>query len=319
MKAAIIRGAGQAPVYGEISEPVVGAGEVAVQVTAAALSHVTRSRAAGTHYSADGTATVPGIDGVGRLENGQRVYFFMPGAPGGSMAERATVEVRRCLPVPDEVDDATAAAIAIPGVSSWAAFIGRAGLQRGETVLINGATGASGRLAVQIAKHLGAGKVIATGRDAKSLTALEALGADSVIQLTDDASALGPQLEQAFAAGVDIVVDYLWGRPAEAVLVAAARAGQDGRPLRYVEIGSAAGPDITLPSAVLRSSSITLMGSGLGSVPPRLLGESLTALFGAVKPAGLAVATRVVPLAEIERLWGAQTGSERLVFVPEAP
>src|SRR5271168_2131337 len=160
MKAAVVLGAGQTPVYGEFSEPEPSAGEARVAVTAAAMSQVVKSRASGSHYSSSGEFPfVVGIDGVGRLGDGGRVYFVFPRAPYGSMAERTVVPRARCLAVPDALDDLTAAAIANPGMSSWAAYVERAKLKAGETALVNGATGTAGRLAVQIARHLGAAKV----------------------------------------------------------------------------------------------------------------------------------------------------------------
>ena len=139
-------------------------------MTAAAISHVVKSRASGAHYSASGQFPfVVGIDGVGRLDDGRRVYFVLPRAPYGSMAEQTVAPSAQCLALPDDLDDVTAAAIANPGMSSWAAYKERAKLKAGETVLVNGATGTAGRLAVQIAKHLGAKKVIATARNADAL------------------------------------------------------------------------------------------------------------------------------------------------------
>jgi NADPH:quinone reductase-like Zn-dependent oxidoreductase len=157
MKAAVVAGAGQPPVYAEFAEPVAAAGEVVVDVTAAPLSQVTRARASGAHYSASGVYPfVAGFDGVGR-RGGERVYFLLPRRPFGSMAQRTVVPARSCVRLPDGIDDVTAAAIAIPAMSSWAALTTCAKLAAGETVLVNGATGISGRLAVRIARHRGAG------------------------------------------------------------------------------------------------------------------------------------------------------------------
>jgi NADPH:quinone reductase-like Zn-dependent oxidoreductase len=185
MKAAVVFGARQTPRYADFSEPMPDAGESGITVTAAAISQVVRSRASGQHYSSSGQFPfVAGVDGVGRLDDGSRVYFVMPRAPYGSMAERAMVPRAHCVALPDELDDVTAAAIANPGMSSWAALEERARLKAGETVLINGATGASGRLAVQIAKHLGARKVIATGCNIEALKSVATLGADVTIRLS---------------------------------------------------------------------------------------------------------------------------------------
>ena len=190
----------------------------------------------------------------------------------------------------------TAAAIANPGMSSWAAFKERAKLKAGETVLINGATGSAGRLAVQIAKHFGAKRVIATGRNPEALRALAALGADATIALGDDEAALEDRFRAQFAEGIDVVVDYLWGSSAERLLVAAAKGLQEGASLRFVQVGSISGPNITLPSAVLRSKAIALMGSGLGSVPRDRLAADIGELLQAAATRGFAIPVRAVPV-----------------------
>src|SRR5580700_11271181 len=186
MKAAIVVQAGQAPIYGDFREPIPVSGEVRVSVRAAALSNVVKSRASGTHYSSSGQLPfVVGIDGVGRLDDGRRVYFALPRAPFGSMSEKTVIRPSQCVPLPDDLDDVTAAAIANPGMSAWAALQERAKLTAGETVLVNGATGTAGRLAVQIAKYMGARKVVATGRNVQALKVLSVLGADVTIPLGD--------------------------------------------------------------------------------------------------------------------------------------
>jgi NADPH:quinone reductase-like Zn-dependent oxidoreductase len=315
MKAAIVQGAGQMPVYGDFSEPVASDGESLVSVTAAAISHVVKSRASGMHYSSSGRFPfVVGIDGVGRLDDGRGVYFLLPKAPFGSMAERAAVPSAQCLILPADLDDVTAAAIANPGMSSWAAYTERAGLKAGETVLVNGAAGTAGRLAVQIAKHLGAAKVIATARDARALEAVASLGADVTIPLVEDDAALESAFKAQFAAGVDVVIDYLWGCSAERLLIAAAKAGKDAVPIRFVQIGSASATDITLPSAVLRSSAIELMGSGIGSVPLDRFLRAIDGLFHATVPGGFQIAAKAVPLAEVEQAWPLDDSARRTVF-----
>src|SRR5580658_8963173 len=123
MKAAIVMEAGKPPVYRDFKDPVAENGDVLVTVGAAALSNVVRSRAAGTHYSSSGQLPfVVGIDGVGRLDDGRRVYFALPKAPFGSMSEKTVVRASQCVCLPEDLDDVTAAAIANPGMSSWAAF-----------------------------------------------------------------------------------------------------------------------------------------------------------------------------------------------------
>jgi NADPH:quinone reductase-like Zn-dependent oxidoreductase len=315
MKAAIVPGAGQTPVYGDFTEPRPSANDTSIAVTAAAISHVVKGRASGTHYSSSGQFPfVVGIDGVGRLDDGSRLYFVMPNAPYGSMAQRAVVPSAQCVALPDELDDVTAAAIANPGMSSWAAYTERAKLKRGETVLVNGATGTAGRLAVQIAKHLGAKKVIATGRNADALNAVATLGADVTIPLVENEAALESHFKEQFAEGVDVVIDYLWGKSAERLLIAGAKAGPEAVPIRFVQVGSASGPDITLPSAVLRSSAIELMGSGIGSIPLARLVRCISELLQATVPGGFKIAAKAVPLSDVEQAWPNDDSTRRTVF-----
>jgi len=312
MKAAIVTQAGRIPVYGDFAEPEPAAGENRIVVTAAALSTVVKSRASGAHYSAGSSFPfVVGIDGVGRLDDGRRVYFLLPRAPYGSMAETTVVPAAHCVTVPDGLTDIAAAALANPGLSSWAAFKERAHLEPGETVLINGATGTSGRLAVSVARYLGARKVIATGRN---VAALQSVGADAIIPLTEDFDALEASFRQHFSAGVGVVLDYLWGMSAERLLTAAARTAQEGAPIRFVQLGHSSGANITLPASILRSAALELTGSGLGSVAlPRII-RTVQELFEAAVKAGFAIETRSVPLSQVEQAWRNENLIPRVVF-----
>jgi hypothetical protein len=139
-----------------------------------------------------------------------------------------------------------------------------------------------------------------------------------VVPLVEDDDALEASLKPEFAQGVDIVLDYLWGRSARTALVAAARAGNEHRSMRFVSIGSVTGPELALPSAVLRSSRIQLIGSGLGSVPIERLTASISALLTAAGAGRLTLATRAVPLAEIATAWTAPDDGRRIVVLPGA-
>ena len=317
MKAAIVERAGQPPVFGSFDDPAPAPGLSVVRVNAAAISHVTKGRASGAHYSADGRLPlVPGLDGVGVDESGRRVYFILPEAPYGAMAQRSLVDARRCIVLPDALSDVDAAAMAIPGMSSWAALVERAHLRAGETVLVNGATGASGRLAIKVAKHLGAKKVVATGRNAATFDELRALGADVTIALTQDRGTLEQAFAQEFSQGVDVVLDYVWGPSADALIVAGAKAGPEAVAIRYVQIGAMSGADIALPGAALRSSALQLMGSGIGSIPqPRIL-AAIRGVLEAAPSAGFKIAARALPLAEVATAWNAGDAQSRIVLVP---
>jgi len=320
MKAAIVTSAGAKPTFGEFRSPVRQEGLEVITVTAAALSNLTKGRAAGSHYSADNHYPfVPGVDGVGTMADGRRVYFAMPEAPFGAMAEQTLVDPRRTNPLPDGLDDAAAAALANPGMSCFAALVERARFQAGETVLINGATGAAGLVAVQVAKQLGAGKVIVTGRNAQELESLRSRGADVVIpfDLRPENLQGVEHFEQAlmtvFADGLDVVVDYLWGSSARTILVAAAKAVEEAHPVRFIQVGEASREPVELPAAALRSSGIQIMGSGLKSVPADKLMKGILQTFDLAAQGKLYLPTAVVPLSTVAENWGAP-GMPRLVF-----
>jgi NADPH:quinone reductase-like Zn-dependent oxidoreductase len=317
MKAAIVVEAGKPPVYGDFKDPLPAPGKSLIRVTASSISQLARARASGTHYSSDGEIPfIPGVDGTGIAEDGQRVYFLLPEKPFGAMADLCVVDDRHRFALPDGLSDASAAAMAIPGMSSWAALVERANLRAGETVLINGATGASGRLAIQIARHLGAKKIIATGRQTGMFDELQRLGADVTIPLMQDTDALEQAFRNEFQQGVGIVLDYLWGISAQTLVIAAAMAGPEGIPIRFVQIGSISGATINLPGAALRSSALQLMGSGIGSVPfPRLL-HAIQGVLQAAPTAGFKIATETMPLADVTKAWADGGSDSRIVLRP---
>lgn len=305
MKAAVVDTFDRAPVHTDFPPPEPGPDEVLVDVQAAALTQLVKAQAAGRHYTNATPPFVPGADGVGRLADGRRVYFAFPRAPVGAMAQRVAVAAAFTTAIPDALDDITAAAIANPGMSSWAALSERAQIRPGERVLINGATGTSGGLAIRIARYLGAGHIVATGRRPASAEALYALGADEYIALEQPTADLQAAFSAAIEAGVDIVLDYLWGPPATAFISAAMGHGVSAPapPIRYVNIGSLAGSAIDLPAAALRSSGLRLMGSGLGSIANERLVAAAAGVFSALQPAGLTIRTQAVPLTEVSVAW----------------
>ncbi|MDE3136314.1 MAG: zinc-binding alcohol dehydrogenase family protein [Acidobacteriota bacterium] len=319
MRAAVLRQLGKPPGVEEFAEPVAGDGEVLVHVTAAALKPVDRQMAAGTHYASPRELPVLcGSDGVGLLEDGTRVFFGGPRAPFGAMAERTVVRRAQCFSVPAELDDATAAAVANPGVSAWLSLKHSAKLAAGETVLILGATGVTGMMAVQIAKVLGAGRVVAAGRNERTLRALGALGADVAIQLNRSEQ----ELIEAFRneAGnkrFDVIIDYLWGRPTESLLAAitADEFTVAGPETRLVEVGESAGPTITLPAAVLRSTALKILGTA-GIPPWATLIEAFEQVMKRAARGELRIAIERVPLADIEQAWERNASGRRIVVEP---
>ena len=320
MHAAVVHAFDAPPRYTTFADPVPAKGELLVNVTAAGLHPIVKALASGTHHgSARDLPFVPGVDGVGRLEDGSRVFFGISRSPYGTFSELGLAANWMCIPLPDGLDDATAAGIANPAMSSWVALSARAKFVAQESVLILGATGVAGRLAVQVAKRMRARRVIAAGRNPQVLGTLKELGADAVISLDQEHDPLVAAFRGEFAeAGVDVVLDYLWGHPAECVLEAVSQKGlrKVASRVRYVQIGESAGRTITLPAATLRSSGLELLGSGFGSASLDQIRAAVGEFFkiAATKPFQFNVKT--APLSEIEALWNSPGQGTRLVFQP---
>ena len=321
MKAAVLHALGASPRCEDFLDPEPIDGETLVRVKAASLKNVDKMMASGTHY--DRPSQLPcvcGIDGVGLLDDGTRVFCGGARPPYGMMAERVAVPRGWCLPVPEQVDDLTAAALPNPALSAWLSLAWRAQLQPGETVLILGATGVAGQMAVQIAKHLGAARVVAAGRNRRVLARLEDLGADATLPLDlPDQDLTDAFVRDAGSKGFDIVLDYVWGRPMEILLSALTRHDLQAvaARTRIVEIGEMAGPTITLPAAALRSSGIELYGSGGGSIPHEAIFDAFPKIWALAADGRLRIETERVPLADVERAWQRRDlEGRRLVIVP---
>lgn len=315
MKAAVITAFDQPPRYGDIAEPAPQGGQdMVVDVLAAGLHHLARAQASGTHYASAAQALprIAGVDGVGRGADGRLRYFVQsPGQPG-TMAERTVVAPGHSIELPPGSDPVALAGAMNPAMASWLALRCRVPLQRGQKVLILGATGSSGRLAVQIARHLGASQVIAAGRDAQRLAQLLALGASQAVALGD--ARLG-----RLAGQVDVVLDFVWGAVAmQALQAVLEQRTEPGRPLTWIHVGSMAGESAPVPGAFLRAADLRIVGSGLGSVPTHDILRELPALVQEIARGSLRTDVRAVPLRDVERMWSdkaAATG-ERIVFVP---
>jgi NADPH:quinone reductase-like Zn-dependent oxidoreductase len=319
MNAAVVTTFTEPPRYQQFDVPQPTTDdEVLVDVLAVGLHPRTRSGAAGAHYTSTGTLPmIPGIDGVGRQPDGQRIYFVSDNDVIGTMADKAIVDPRRTIELPDGVDVAKVAAAMNPAMSAWVALRRRVPIEPGQSLLILGATGNAGTMAVQVAKRLGAGSVIGAGRDLTRLNALASVGADATVQLTDDADATASALAAA-AAEVDLVIDYLWGPPAQRAIMAllTARANRS-RAINWVQIGSMAGPTIELPSIALRSANFRLQGVGQGAVSPRDYLAELPALVSEINAGTIAVTPNPVPLADVETAWAhADAPGERTVLIP---
>lgn len=319
MHAAVVTSFDSAPRYQEFADPrPTGADDLVVDVLAAGLHPRVRSQADGSHYtSTDELPLVPGVDGVGRGADGLLRYFILPDTTLGSMADRTVVDRRRSVVLPAGTDPVAVAAAMNPAMSSWVALRQRIAFQPGQSVLVLGATGSAGRMAVQVAKLFGADQVIGAGRNAEALAGLPALGATGTVLLDGDPADVARRLGAA-AADVDVVIDYLWGAPTAAAMVAVVTDRADrGKPLTWIEIGSVAGPTASIPSAALRAARLQIVGSGQGSVSAREIITELPALAEEITRGTFDVDAQAVPLADVEQAWAdaARTG-RRLVLVP---
>lgn len=328
MKAVVVERLGQAPGCAEVEEPVPTGRLVVAEVRAAAVKNIERALAAGSHYGS-GRLELPavvGLDAVVVLPDGRRVYAGAA-PPGGAMAERMLVDPGQVVALPEELDDLSAAALPNAGLSAWFALEYAGRIRPGQSVLVLGGTGVTGTLAVQLAKQrFGASRVVVAGRNAERLDRLRELGADATIRVagTPDGK-IETEVRRLHAERpFDLVLDYLWGEPAEQTLRALANndLNAEFHRTRYVQVGEMAGATIELPAGVLRSAGIELLGQGGGSVPReafgRVLTETLPTLFAMLADGSITVDTRAFPLSGVAEAWTAPIPSgTRVVLTPE--
>jgi NADPH:quinone reductase-like Zn-dependent oxidoreductase len=300
VKAAVLRELGAPTFEDNYTDAEAGPDQVVVDVEVASLNPIDVTKASGKFMTGPpALPSVPGDEGVGRTADGTRVYFGTAAQPFGSMAERTVVKSADLVPIPDGIDSATAAAVGNPGIAAMLALKNKAALQSGETVLILGATGAVGRLGTQVAKALGAGRVIAAGRDDAALATLELLGADATVNVSDEAG-LADAILAASEGGVDVVVDLLWGHTA----LAALKAGKPG--IRLVQIGQSAGAEVSLPAAVVRGKRATLLGHANASTPFPARAAAYLELLELVAAGTLTVDFDTLPLTDVAEAWARQ-------------
>lgn len=320
MKAAVMYEKGGLPQYVDFPEPVAqNEGEVVVTVKAVSIKHFDKGQASGKHYASETPkqgGRVVGGDCICVLPDGSRVYGI---GVGGTLAEKAIIQNDRIVSIPIGLDDATAAALpnAVIGAAMGLKF--KADIQAGDVVLINGAAGFTGRVAVQIAKHYGAKKIIVTGRNAQSLQELLALGADVIVDLKEDEALFMASVKEIHdGTPIDVVIDYLWGHTAELILTCLKGKGNFTHKTRFVSVGSVTGDLIQLSAENLRSVNLQLSGSGLGAWSReqvgRLFKEILPEMFQLAAAGRLKVETIEVPLHDIATLWNLDVpAGQRLV------
>jgi NADPH:quinone reductase-like Zn-dependent oxidoreductase len=311
MKAAVVTTYGKAPQYLDFPDPQpAGEHQIEVDVLAAGLHPRVRMQAGGSHYtsSAADLPLVPGIDGVGRGADGRLWYFMSLGGRYGSMAERAAIDTRRSFVLPDGADPVSMAATLNCVLASWLALKRRITFTPGQNVLVLGATGGTGRMAVQVSRLFGAGQVIAVGRDSERLAAIPGVTATA---LTADPETIG-----RIAGETDVVLDFLWGEPAaEAMSAMVTRRTDPTRPLTWMNLGEMAGPRASLPAAALRSARLHLVGSGQGSLTGLEMAAEIPAVVAETARGTFAVDHDAIALRDCEQAWSRPADSStRIVF-----
>jgi len=323
MKAAVVHGPDQHPIYDDFDDPIAADGYRLVDLVAAGVHPVVRASAAGRHYTSTGDyPLIPGVDAVARTSDGTLIYTGFTPAPYGTLAERMAVPASMQLALPNGANAAQVAGGLNPGLSSWMPLTARAA-ERGDaglgTVLILGVTGMAGLLAAQNAAALGAMRVVGAGRNPSGLERAAAHGALPVALSGDrdaDSAAISDALD---GTAPSIVLDFVWGRPAEATFAALGRTGihEDTADISYIEIGSLAGADAAVPASLLRSRHIRLSGSGAGSTSIADIMTQLPVYMEMIAAGTVTVPTRSFPLSRIADAWTAAADSgSRVVVVP---
>jgi NADPH2:quinone reductase len=315
MRAAILREYDATPELGEFDDPTAGDGAVVAEVLAAGLNPVDIRKAAGVFPLAPKPPlpSVAGWEGVARLEDGSRVYFVDPPPPHGALAERTLVVVSATHPVPEGVDDGVAVALGIAGLAGWLALTWSAKLREGESVLVLGATGTVGQVAVQGAKLLGASRVVAAGRNEAALARAAGLGADATVRLGGEDLAERFKEAAGDAGGFDVIVDPLWGEPGVAAMEASKRF------TRHVALGQSAGMHASVSVATVRNKPVTIVGHTNYAIPFEDQQAAYVEMCEHAAAGRLEADVEATPLADVATAWERlRTGSPgtKLVVVP---
>lgn len=318
MKAALVDAPGESARYGDFAEPGEQEGRQIVELVAAGIHPVVRSLASGRHYGTSGQwPLVPGVDGVVRSAQGVLAFSGYPQPPYGTLAERISVPSFLWMPLPDGADPARVAGGVNPGMASWLPLRARrAEIGKLGTVLILGVTGMTGFLAVQNARILGATRIAGAGRNPQALADAAKAGAATIAlsgDLAPDTAAIAAALD---GSTPDIVLDFLWGAPAESTFAALERRGleEDRADIAYVQIGAAAGPQAAVPAALLRSRKLRITGSGAGAASVTDIIAEIPRYIALIAEGSIDVPVRTFSLSQVSEAWqAAERGRPRVV------
>ncbi len=323
MKAAVIQKFGDIPQYQDFPDPEIDTDDIPVEVKATVIENFDKMVVAGEHYSSRQMfpvfPAIVGHGGVGTLADGTLVAFGGVKPPYGTMAEKAVIPQQfknYITQIPEGIDTAIAAALPASALTSYLPLKWGAKLQAGETVLINGATGVSGKIAVQIAKMLGAGRIIGSGRDDEGLQTIKRLGADAVIDLKQSDEQITGAFAKEAGKGYDIVLDFLWGHPTELLLktLVPKQAGFAPRRTRLIQIGQSAGESITLPAEAIRTSGVEI--TGVGNIPHEAVSEAVKQVWDWIRENKLTIEIEKAALKDISEAWQRKTEGKRIVIIP---
>ncbi|HEX4851556.1 MAG TPA: zinc-binding alcohol dehydrogenase family protein, partial [Puia sp.] len=311
---------GEIPKCADFPDPVAAAGEQIIHVKAAVLENFDKMTAKGIQYASKKMIpvfpAVVGLGGIGTTENGHLVGFRGARPPYGSMAEKTVV--RQALPIPEGIDPVQASALPAAVLTSYLPLRFTANLRPGETVLINGATGVSGKIAVQIARMMGAKRVVGTGRNERSLNLLRGLGADAVVDLKQpDEKIMSDIKKESADGGIDVIIDFIWGHPAELIMQSFVpeELGLPEKRIRYIHVGQKAGSNISLSGEMLRTSGLEIYGAA--NIPRERIPEAMKQVWQWIREDKFQIEIERIPLADIESAWMRDDlDGKRIVIIP---
>ncbi|MGK2954971.1 MAG: quinone oxidoreductase family protein [Solirubrobacterales bacterium] len=302
MKAAVVTKHGDAPEYKEFDSPAVDEGAELIEVELAGINPVDIAIASGLFDAgAPPLPYVAGLEGIGTGPDGRRVWFDGANFPWGSFAPQTAIAKGKGIEVPEDIASEQAIAFGVAGMAAWLALDWRGDLKPGETVLVNGASGSVGQIAIQAARILGAGRVVGTARSESGLAKVEELGADAAVSTESDS--FGDDLKEASGGGADLVLDNLWGAPVVAAIDAMSYNG------RLVQVGNSAGRHAELLAGRLRGGNLDLRGHRNFSAPREAQADAFREMCRLSVAGELRIDVEVVPLADVADAWERQKAS----------